>query len=104
MRVGVLKPGVDASINRVTPSQWGHAAKMAQLVAGFMALAALGASIVIGAEPSTCLLRGVGAYVAGLLAGSLWTAIFGPVEPPKQKGGKKAEAPDPQPEQNLEAA
>jgi hypothetical protein len=48
---------------------------MAKIVAGLMALVALGASVVSGAETWTCLTRGALAYVAGHVAGAFWEAL-----------------------------
>ncbi len=48
---------------------------MAKVVAGLMALVALGASVLADADPWTCLLRGAVAYAAGIVAGGFWEAL-----------------------------
>ncbi|MBS1709701.1 MAG: hypothetical protein JSS65_13395 [Armatimonadetes bacterium] len=48
---------------------------MAKVVAGLMAMVALGASVLSGAEPWTCLARGAIAYVVGNVAGAFWEAL-----------------------------
>lgn len=48
---------------------------MAKVVAGLMALVALGASVLSGADPWTCLARGAVAYTAGAVAGAFWEAL-----------------------------
>ena len=48
---------------------------MAKVIAGLMALVALGASVLSGAEPWTCLARGGIAYIVGNIAGAFWEAL-----------------------------
>ena len=51
---------------------------MPQLVAGLMALTALSASILTQADAVTTLLRGAGAYVAGMVLATIWTFVVSP--------------------------
>ena len=51
---------------------------MPQLVAGLMALTALSASILTQADAVTTLLRGAGAYVAGMVLATIWTLVVSP--------------------------
>ena len=51
---------------------------MPQLVAGLMALTALSASILTQADAVKTLLRGAGAYVAGMVLATIWTLVVSP--------------------------
>ena len=51
---------------------------MPQLVAGLMALTALSASILTQADAVTALIRGAGAYVAGMVLATIWTFVVSP--------------------------
>ncbi len=54
-----------------------------KIVAGLMTVAALGASLLNGVEPTQCILRGGIAYLVGSIAGTIWNLFFiqGPSKP-----------------------
>lgn len=49
---------------------------MPKVVGGILALTALGASILAGVDPLTCLWRGLLAYLIGSWATQLWYVFF----------------------------
>jgi len=51
---------------------------MPKVIAGMMALAALGVSLLVGVDPLNCVLRGAIAYVVGLFSANLWYAFIEP--------------------------
>ena len=85
---------------------------MPKIVAGLMAIAGLGASLLAGVDPAGCLLRGAVAYGAGILAANLWCAFFHPqtVDIPRLKAAEPGtpkhatEQPEPEAPQEAKAA
>jgi hypothetical protein len=89
---------------------------MQMIVAGLMALTAMGASILADVDPMTVVARGGIAFVCGLVLTGVWTSVVNPQakeEKPKKKAKEKpaeveskASAPEPEPvvEAELEEA
>ena len=67
---------------------------MQTIVAGLMALTAMGASILADVDPVTVVLRGGIAYVAGLVLAGVWTSVVNP-SAPKEKAVKEKAAKEP---------
>lgn len=58
---------------------------MQKIVAGLMALTAMGASILAEVDPLGTVGRGAAAYVVGLLLASIWVMVVSPQEAKKKK-------------------
>ena len=65
---------------------------MQTIVAGLMALTAMGASILADVDPLSVVMRGGVAYVAGLLLTGVWNVVVGPPKSDEKKS-KKAKEP-----------
>lgn len=50
--------------------------ELPKIVAGLMAIAALGASLMNGIDPIQCMLRGGIAWIVGMIAGTVWNLFF----------------------------
>ncbi len=66
---------------------------MQTIVAGLMAITAMGASILANVDPIGTVVRGAGAYVVGLLLAGIWTMVVNPQEEKKKKEKPKPEEP-----------
>jgi hypothetical protein len=60
---------------------------MQTIIAGLMALTAMGASILADVDPVTVVTRGGIAFIAGIALASLWTMVVGPPAQAKKKKG-----------------
>jgi hypothetical protein len=61
---------------------------MQTIIAGLMALTAMGASILADVDPVTVVARGGLAFVAGIALASVWTMVIGPPAQAKKKKGE----------------
>jgi hypothetical protein len=87
---------------------------MQTIVAGLMALTAMGASILADVDPLTVVTRGGIAFFAGIVVASVWTSVVNPSQPkpkaekkPKEAKPKKAEVESDEkakPEEDMEEA
>jgi hypothetical protein len=84
---------------------------MQAIVAGLMALTAMGASILADVDPLTVVVRGGIAFVAGLVLDGVWTAVVNPAAPkekpaksPKDKKPKVESHEEVKPEEDMEEA
>lgn len=50
--------------------------ELSKVVAGLMAIAALGSSLIAGVDPVQCLLRGGAAWLVGKVAVTIWNVFF----------------------------
>ncbi len=64
---------------------------MQTIVAGLMALTAMGASILADVDPMTVVVRGAIAFFAGLLVTGVWVSVVNP-QPKAEKPKKQAKA------------
>lgn len=65
---------------------------MQTIVAGLMALTAMGASIIADVDPVTVVVRGAIAFFAGLLVTGIWASVVNPqpkAEKPKKEPKRK---------------
>lgn len=89
---------------------------MQTIVAGLMALTAMGASILADVDPLTVVVRGGIAFFTGIVVASVWTSVVNPSEPkakakpekkPKEAKAKVAEVESDEkakPEEDMEEA
>jgi hypothetical protein len=89
---------------------------MQTIVAGLMALTAMGASILADVDPLTVVTRGGIAFFAGMVVASVWTSVVNPSQPktktkpekkPKEAKPKVAEVESDEkakPEEDMEEA
>ena len=90
------------------------ALSMHTIVAGLMALTAIGASILAQVDPLTTVARGAMAFVIGLVLASVWGSVMNPKQPvekkpkpakePKKKPAEVESEADPEPEEETEEA
>jgi hypothetical protein len=69
---------------------------MQTIVAGLMALTAMGASILADVDPVTVVTRGGIAFFAGIVLTTVWTSVVNPSQP-KEKPAKKPKEPKAKP-------
>lgn len=67
---------------------------MQTIVAGLMAITAMGASILADVDPVTTVVRGLAAFVVGMLLTGVWTSVVNPT------AGKKKEKTEPETDSN----
>lgn len=85
---------------------------MQTIVAGLMALVAMGASILADVDPVTVVVRGGIAFGVGLVLAGVWTAVVNPAAPkekpvkePKKKQKTEVESDEKvKPEEDMEEA
>jgi hypothetical protein len=85
---------------------------MQTIVAGLMALVAMGASILADVDPVTVVVRGGIAFGVGLVLAGVWTAVVNPAAPkekpakePKKKQKSEVESDEKvKPEEDMEEA
>lgn len=72
---------------------------MQAIVAGLMALTAMGASILADVDPMTTVTRGGVAFFAGLLFAGIWGSVVNPKQPKAkpEKPAKQPKQPKPKP-------
>ena len=64
---------------------------MQTIVAGMMALTAMGASIISDVDPVTTVVRGSMAFVAGMILAGVWTMVVLPKDPTEDEADEEDE-------------
>lgn len=83
------------------------ASQLPKIVAGILAISALGAGLLNEVDPTQCLIRGAAAWMVGYVAGSVWNLLFASSSSrtmARTKPSASVEAPSQEPSESKEAA